>query len=57
HSFKGLESPVVILAELDGEQVWNLNRLLYVGCSRACNHLVLLVAKDMPEKIIGKLHD
>ncbi len=42
HSFKGLESPVVILAEVDQEVSANLERILYVGCSRACNHLIVL---------------
>jgi hypothetical protein len=55
HKFKGLESPVVILAEIDGEGAWNLDSILYVGCSRACSYLVLLVAEDLPEKIGGKL--
>jgi hypothetical protein len=55
HKFKGLESPVVILAEIDGDQIWNLNTILYVGCSRACNHLVLLVAEGLPEKISERL--
>jgi hypothetical protein len=55
HKFKGLESPVVILAEIDGERAWNLDSILYVGCSRACSHLVLLVAEDVPEKIGAKL--
>jgi ATP-dependent exoDNAse (exonuclease V) beta subunit len=55
HKFKGLESPVVILAEIDGKGAWNLDSILYVGCSRACSHLVLLVAEDLPEEIGGKL--
>ena len=32
HSFKGLESPVVILAEIDNDQIWNLIFLLYFQC-------------------------
>ncbi len=55
HKFKGLESPVVILAEVDGEQAWNLRTILYVGCSRARNHLVLLVGEGLPQKIAEKL--
>jgi len=51
YRFKGLESPVVILAEIDGQQTWKLRSILYVGCSRACNHLVLLVGEDLPDKI------
>jgi len=55
YKFKGLESPIVIMAEIDGEQAWNLRSILYVGCSRACSHLVLLVGEDLPEKIGAKL--
>jgi len=47
HSFKGLESPVVILAEIEPHSVPDLEMLLYVGCSRACNHLVLLISADL----------
>lgn len=42
HQFKGLESPVVVLAELDQQIVDNLDNLLYVGASRASSHLVIL---------------
>jgi hypothetical protein len=31
HSFKGLESPIVILAEVDNDQLWNLDTILYGG--------------------------
>jgi hypothetical protein len=55
HSFKGLESPVVILAELDRWASQDLDAILYVGCSRACNHLMLLVAEDLPGGIVSKL--
>ncbi len=55
HSFKGLESPVVILAEIDNDQIWNLEPILYVGCSRARNHLVLLTADDLADKIATHL--
>jgi hypothetical protein len=43
HSFKGLESPVVILAEVDSE-VNGTAALMYVGGSRAMNHLIVLKA-------------
>ncbi len=39
--FKGLERPVVILVELRAD-VERLNRLLYVGASRARQHLVVI---------------
>ena len=55
HRFKGLESPIVILAEIDNDQLWNLDTILYVGCSRARNHLVLLTTADLFDKIKAKL--
>jgi len=54
-SFKGLESPIVILAEIDNDQLWNLKTILYVGCSRARNHLILLTATDLSKRIQEKL--
>jgi hypothetical protein len=49
HSFKGLERAVIILAGI-GQQLsqedHDLNSLLYVGCSRARHHLIVLI----PEK-------
>lgn len=50
HGFKGLESPVVILTNVDASwlQHWTveLPRLLYVACSRASAHLIVLLGKD-----------
>ncbi len=48
HGFKGLERAVVILAELES---WpgdddSCSQLLYVACSRARNHLILLLSAD-----------
>lgn len=43
HSFKGLESPVVILCELSGLHRRTQNEMLYVGMSRARHHLVVIV--------------
>jgi superfamily I DNA/RNA helicase len=43
HSFKGLESPVVILCELSGLHPRTQNEMLYVGMSRARHHLVAIV--------------
>ncbi|MEC4893614.1 MAG: NERD domain-containing protein [Oscillatoria sp. PMC 1051.18] len=40
--FKGLESPVVILVETQLQKVSQLRNLLYVGASRAQNHLIIL---------------
>ncbi len=50
HSFKGLESPVVIMTELDrltGRDRTFRDGLLYVGLSRARSHLIVL--GDLPE--------
>jgi hypothetical protein len=49
HSFKGLERAVIILAGIGqglSQEEHDLNSLLYVGCSRARHHLIVL----MPEK-------
>jgi hypothetical protein len=40
--FKGLERPVVVLVELDGVAPDKLDALLYVGASRARQHLVVI---------------
>jgi hypothetical protein len=55
HKFKGLESPIVILAEIDNDQLWNLPTILYVGCSRARNHLILLTVADLSNAITTQL--
>jgi ATP-dependent exoDNAse (exonuclease V) beta subunit len=40
HRYKGLESPVVVLAEIDGRVAEDeLASLLYVGATRARSHL------------------
>lgn len=46
---KGLERGIIILAEIDYDWLppWmDLNNLLYVACSRARNHLVVLLKKN-----------
>lgn len=40
--FKGLEKRVVIISELDPVNYKDLETLLYVGCSRARTHLIVL---------------
>lgn len=50
HSFKGLESPVVILSELDEDLKHAVDELLYVGCSRARHHLVVLCHESIGER-------
>ena len=44
HGFKGLERPVVILAEIGERHQEDLAKYLYVGGSRARNHLIVLAA-------------
>lgn len=51
HSYKGLESPVVILADLRGSDHLDLETILYVSCSRARNHLVILADASLPHSI------
>jgi superfamily I DNA/RNA helicase len=48
HAFKGLESPVVVLAEVEPEASKDLETVLYVGCSRARHHLIILASADLP---------
>ncbi len=58
-SFKGMESPVVVLAGLgtlmeakdETEARDSLETLLYVGISRAVSHLVVLLPKDTTRSI------
>jgi len=40
--FKGLERPVIILVELSAKDAKTLDKLLYVGGSRARQHLVVI---------------
>lgn len=53
HAFKGLESSVVILAEIDEwtRKPKELDSLLYVACSRAKNHLVVLLPETAPTNL------
>ena len=51
HAFKGLERPVVILAELEDKHLEDLRRYLYVGGSRARNHLVILAAEPVAREL------
>lgn len=55
HAFKGLESPVVILAEIEPYAARDLEMILYVGSSRACNHLVILADDNLPVEIKTRL--
>lgn len=40
--FKGLERKVVIIAEIDPSIRYDLDMLMYIGCSRARTHLIVL---------------
>lgn len=51
HAFKGLERPVVILAELGDKHLEDLKQYLYVGGSRARNHLVVLAAEPVAREL------
>jgi AAA domain/UvrD-like helicase C-terminal domain/Nuclease-related domain len=51
HAFKGLERPVVILAELGDKHLEDLRHYLYVGGSRARNHLVVLAAEPVAREL------
>ena len=50
NAFRGLERPVVILAEVDKADE-HLKRYLYVGASRARNHLIVLATEDVARQI------
>jgi hypothetical protein len=50
HRFKGLDRPVVILVELNSADP-NLDRLLYVGLSRALHHLVVIAPLPLAERL------
>lgn len=53
HGFKGLERPVVILAELGDKHQEDLARYMYVGASRARNELIVLAAEDVAKDLRG----
>lgn len=51
HAFKGLERPIVILAELGDKHLEDLKQYLYIGGSRARNHLVVLAAEPVAREL------
>jgi Nuclease-related domain/AAA domain/UvrD-like helicase C-terminal domain len=51
HAFKGLERPVVILAELGERHDDDVDRYLRVGASRATNHLIVLATPKVADAI------
>jgi hypothetical protein len=53
YRFKGLEKRVVILAEIDKRITHDLEMLLYVGCSRARTHLIILHDESVAHYLTG----
>lgn len=51
HAFKGLERPVVVLAELGDKHLEELSKYLYVGGSRAQNHLIVLATEPVAREL------
>jgi hypothetical protein len=51
HGFKGLERPVVILAELGDKHLDDVGPYVYVGGSRARNHLIVLAAEPTARRL------
>jgi len=51
HGFKGLERPVVILAELGDKHQEELAQYLYVGASRARNELIVLATEPVAREL------
>jgi hypothetical protein len=56
HAFKGLERPVVILAELGDKHQEDLARYLYVGGSRARNELIVLATEEVARDLRDLAH-
>ncbi len=55
HSFKGLESPVVIIADIEQVDSDENQSLLYVGMSRARSLLILMISKGARMSIERRL--
>lgn len=55
HKFKGLEKKIVILAEVDNRSQYNRDMIMYVGCSRARTHLIILSDEQMSHQTREKL--
>jgi hypothetical protein len=53
--FKGLEKRIIILAEIDDHITHNADVLMYVGCSRARTHLMILHDVNAPVDLIERL--
>jgi RecA/RadA recombinase len=57
HAFKGLESPAVILTDLDSQWAPTFNSLLYVGMTRATDRLIAIVEGKTLRSTLGGQHD
>jgi hypothetical protein len=55
HRFKGLERRVIILGEIDHRYNYNLDMVMYVGCSRARTQLYVLHDKRTPSQVLSRL--
>lgn len=53
--FKGLEKKVIILTEIDSHTKYNPNMLMYVGCSRARTHLIILYDENAPSPVLNQV--
>lgn len=51
HAFKGMESPVVVLCDVDRMSGVDAQALLYVGMSRARSHLVVLLDERLSTEV------
>ena len=55
YSFKGLDSPIVVLADSEAKPFYEDMQLLYTGISRANAKLYLLMRRDTYENMKGVL--
>jgi superfamily I DNA/RNA helicase len=58
HSAKGLERQVVLLAEIERrfsseKQKQEMEKYLYIACSRAQTHLVIFLTDPLPQPLRG----
>jgi hypothetical protein len=54
-AFKGMESPCIVICDLENIETEDSQALLYVGMSRARSHLVMMVHKGIRERLAGAL--
>ena len=55
--FKGLERPVIVLLEVPRDDPDRLDRLLYIGASRATQHLVVIAPTAVSRRLAGLTRD